>query len=1123
MMPSKVDSRTGKDEDFNSEILLRDIEEISKALYLPPKTFNSSLEDQPSVTTITGNLESKSKVSMQSLSDKDKKSSIQSSSRKDKKSSIWNWKPLKALMHSRQHRISCCFFLHVHAVEGLSSDFNGLNLCVTWKQKGNMLRTRLVPVCAGITELEETLTHHSIIYAHRPGAHNLAKYEPKLFLLHTSVIDPHGQDVDIGNHWIDLTRLLPLTLEELGGDNRNSGKWTTCFKLSGKGEGAVLNVSFGFSVLDGNSYDPKYFVKDPLPLRDDSSIRMDHSTDFHSSRVNQLHKFGSVPTISTQESFHQSKGIKFIDGVILNKELELGKSISLLYQKLEEGKVQNSIEFDLFHETLDTVNSMSGGNMMHAYNDTGLNVVEHGVEVSTEDQVCTEQNNSQRFDSSLVEIINIADIFNEGDCFDVDVERTSKVDASKHGQNDSATDATESNFQSRSDKEPNVELQSDSCDMLTPRSIHSDPVVDTNKFYEQANCTTSKCGYDVINSTTFVNLDDVAESIENDFLKMLNIEQSPVNLSSGGSSESSSKYLLELFREDNTDFEDPIIDTFLMEEQDTCCLVPHGYDRLESSDDTVFSFSLQTTERKNHVSPSWKVRNGRNAKMLEYQETESLMEEWGLNEKAFRNSPRASPGGFGSPVYPSGEQPLKLPSLGDGLGSIIRTRDGGFLRSLNPLLFQNAINDAKLIVQVSPPIVLPAAMGFSATDILQQWASQGVERMSIQCKELMHLEDITGKTIQQVFSETKSGSDASTRLSLLHAPEIGLKSIGEKKASEDQPFINVRSSDCLDPSTSSEDMESEYVSIKNLVPLAIRNIEGLLIEGLKIQSGMQCKESPSNIWIQFSTNSGLQALDDDDLVNYAVTLEEWIRMDSGDFDGTIETDKNVLKVLAAHCAKYMDLDRGQLVKEDHRFNLLDGTCGGIFENNFTMVLKVQLRDPLRNYEMVGPAMLALVQVQRIYSPSQPGLQCFSPEKSCHAERVSLDDSLTQEGNGFQKNQSCGAGIPQFKVLNVHLAGLKLSPANEHLWGTSRQHQSGARWLYSSGSARTNRHPISTSNAIVKPSMAIMRKASQRDVLWSIAPPSQGEAVLWDDLVALNVHIRNPDIIFPSEASVYQQK
>ncbi|KAI3454166.1 hypothetical protein Pfo_010829 [Paulownia fortunei] len=1131
-MSSEVESTKRDDEDFSCGLLLRDIEEISKALYLhksPHKPFNSSYDHRPNVVAKTGISESKSTVI------------IQDSLHKDKKSSLWNWKPLKALTHIRNHRFNCCFFLHVHAIEGLPPNFNNLNLCVTWKRKADMLRTCPARVCLGMAEFEETLMHRCTVYGSRTGPHSSAKYEPKLFLLHASVIG--APELDIGNHWIDLSRLLPLTLEELEGDKSSSGKWTTSFKLTGKAKGAMLNVSFGFSILGGNSFEPGYFVKVPDIVGEGG---LNHFADFDmSSRTSQLHNLGSVPRISTEGSYRhsQSANVNFLDEIFPKQGSELSHSVTLLYRKLDEGKMGNVMDLDLYHKHLESLKPMSdpspesaGGKTGHEFNDTEFDVIEQGIEVSTKDQMKIEKCGSQRFDSSVVETIDVAEIFKgEETAFHEYVEWNSKLDTDNQDEHECATGDPEHIDNSTCIIEPALEeLDSAFNDMLTSKPAELDSLLDINKYYEQENYKKARSSYKAERLTKSLSLDDVAESIENDFLNMLSIDQSQDDIVSGSGHDPPGD-LLRLFEVDTLPRGNPILDTDLMAEQrESCCFTPSGYRKVAFADDYDLSFAIQAVER-NHGSVNQSLRSKRNAKVLENLETEALMHEWGLTEKAFQNSPRASSGGFGSPVYLPAEEPLKLPSIEEGVGPIIWTKDGGFLRSMNPLLFTNASNDARLIVQVSAPVVLPSAMGFTIMEILQYWASGGVDKMCIQVNELMRLEDVTGKTIQQVFSEAESGSNAFNRWALQRESDVGAKSFVEKKPNEYLP--SVQSSETC---PNSEQIESDYVSFENLVPMAITNIEGLLVEGLKIQSGMPDQEAPSSIRIQLAGNSaslgkgaehssnfssesvsGLQVLDVDELMKCSLSLEEWLRLDSGEFCVEDETDEYILKLFAAHCAKPIELGSGWPTREDESVKLLGRSCG-VFGNNFRMGLKVQLRDPLRNYEMVGSSMLALIQVDRVYSAPQPELHRLSSEKICNQQEDGLNEHMILEGIDFEQNEKkiCE---PLFKFSEVHLAGLNVIHGNKQLWGTSRQQQSGSRWLLSSGMAKSNKNLISNSNAAIKSSSGLMRKARPGDVLWSISSPIQGEAATWDEQVALNVHVRNPDIIFPTESASDHEK
>lgn len=333
-------------------------------------------------------------------------------------------------------------------------------------------------------------------------------------------------------------------------------------------------------------------------------------------------------------------------------------------------------------------------------------------------------------------------------------------------------------------------------------------------------------------------------------------------------------------------------------------------------------------------------------------------------------------------------------------------------------------------------------------------------------------------------------------------------SVDEKKTAEYRPC--GRSSAALYSCSNTEQIGTDYVSIEDLVPMAITNIESLLVEGLKIQSGMPDKEPPSSIRIHLYGNStsrkaseisinfgserasGFPILDADELIKCSLSLEEWLRLDSGQLHVEDDYHERMLKLSAAHCAEAMEIDSERLKRDDETVKPL-GWSGGAFGDNFRMGLKVQLRDPMRNYEMVGAPMLALAQVSRVY------------------------EHMIVEGADFEQDRK-NTSQPMFKVSEVHLAGFNVARhGNKPFWGTSRQHQSGSRWLLSSGMTRSKKNVVSNSSVVIRSSSGSMKKAQTEDVLWSITVPVEGEAATWDEGIALNVHVRNPDIVFPVES------
>ncbi|KAJ8564387.1 hypothetical protein K7X08_000847 [Anisodus acutangulus] len=303
-------------------------------------------------------------------------------------------------------RFNCCF-LHVHGIEGLPVNFKDLALCVNWKRKGEVMRTRPAQACQGTAEFEETLMHSCSVYGSRTGHQHSAKYESKHFLLYVSVIGAPA--LDIGKHWVDLTRLLPLTMEELEEGRRNSGKWTTSFKLSGKAKGAMLNVSFGFSVSGSNSIEPSPFVQGIKPAA------IDHFSECDGASVNRsLRRVGSVPRkpASMIHSSSRSLDARSFDEVLSDRKSELSSSITLLYKKVEGGKLD---DLDFFFEYLEPLKPNSGALAQFSAENTmddqhiEFSISELGMEEQLKPEVCSYES----CDDTPIETSDVAYILEE--------------------------------------------------------------------------------------------------------------------------------------------------------------------------------------------------------------------------------------------------------------------------------------------------------------------------------------------------------------------------------------------------------------------------------------------------------------------------------------------------------------------------------------------------------------------------------------------------------------------------------------------------------------------------------------------------------------------------------------
>lgn len=883
MMPNEESSKISID-DYGSSRLLHDIEEISKALYFPPHDQTSKKPNYMNENLLPN----------------------------QKKSSIWKWKPLKALNHIRNQKLSSSFFLHVHSIEGLPLNFNDLSLCVYWKRKNEVLKTRSIRVKDGFAGFEETLIHRCLIYIGKTDPDNVAKYEPKLSLLYVSIIG--AQSLDLGKHWIDLTKFLPLTLMELEDEKNRNGKWKTSFKLTGKAKGAVINVSFGFS-LSGNLSGNLGKIPDKesgnlgkIPDKESGNLGWIQDRGNGTSYDGMLQRVRSIPSNSRRRTHASS----------LSFNMKSGPSISLLYQLLDDPKPSS----------------------LNEVCDDEFTVVDKGVEFDKKDQDFVKSD-----ESSFIETINVAELF-AGD------EDNNEINSNLETETD-LDDNLDDNFDDNlEDNLEELELFLENLSTESPEldfSFHKNPFLEDDYRGE------------IVRSRS---LDDLTKTVVNDFMNFLGSDSEP---------ESPRERLLRQFeKETQTVAKENFVFNLDIENEE------------ERDTSNVFdsSFLFQEPE-ETRVGPvtgaevSQSLISRRKAKILENLETEALMEKWGLNERAFQNSPRTNSGAFGSPVYCSPERPPELPPIGHGLGSCLKMENGGFLRSMSPLVFKRAKNGERLIVQVSKSVVLPLSMGSNGVDIMRKWATIGSEKMGLQIMRLMPMDEITGKRLEQFEMEVLE-----RRHALIPESET--------------------------PTTTCHKINSKYISMDNIAPLAIEKIQNLLIEGLRIQSGIPTEEPPSSISINSTSTNNT---DIEELLNMSTSLHD----SHGHF------------------------------------------------SNFTLALRLLLRDPFRDYEPVGIPMLALINVEKDQTETTIEIQ------------------------------------PVFKITEVHVTGFKTD---------LQKNRSGSRWLYSSGLiGKMKRYTFSKSNALVKSSIKSMNMKHE-ETFWSISSYIHGE-----ELSGMSLYVRNPDIVF----------
>ncbi|KAG5116761.1 hypothetical protein JHK84_042874 [Glycine max] len=1216
MMLSRMEAgKKGGGGSSNQKKLLKDVETMNKALYLDRTSSRSSIPSANSRSKFTGKPQLPDPKSKSKASGDNNSENVQ----KDKKS-IWNWRPLRALSHIRNKRFNCSFYLQVHLIEGLPPSFDDASLAVYWKRRDGVLVTQPAKVVQRVAEFEEKLTYTCSVYGSRSGPHHSAKYEAKHFLLYASLLSV--PEMDLGKHRVDLTRLLPLTLEELE-EEKSSGKWTTSFRLTGVAKGAAMNVSFGYTVVGDNASATRDSLPKALTSRQHSFAPTPTKLDVKPRQFDGSSKMRRATSL--QYSSQAADEVKDLHEVLPLTKSALASSIDVLYTKLDEEKAcsplddeaeldsfnlepikpdayasdlgkerleehatkdENTCPVDdkpepyVFQEKLETVKpdgyslpDFENENPEHCL-DNDFFVVDKGIELSS--------NESVKLEESIIKAPDDASTVDSASTLGISGIQISSEDSVKHDFLDDANDSSKDQAvveEFASIKAPEDASTVDASCTLGISGIHvssEDSVkhdfldeangLDTNELLmqelESALNSVSNLERVALESPKTVeaklefkmtkshSLDDVTASVATEFLSMLGLDHSQMGLSSESEPESPRELLLRQFEKEALNGGFSSLFDFDMNYDNEA---DGGYDASAASEQWNFSEGVKSSSflqddlQEEHPVESQDVRSKQRAQMLEDLETEALMREWGLNEKAFHHSPPKDFAGFGSPIHLPPEEPPTLPPLDDGLGPFLQTKDGGFLRSMNPSIFKNSKSGGSLIMQVSNPVVVPAEMGSGIMEVLQCLASVGIEKLSMQAKELMPLEDITGKTMQQIAWEAMPVLEGAERqCHLQHDPIAWPDSAYVQRDLKGMP--SKQKSGKFSSRTVANQTGSEFVSVEDLAPLAMDKIEALSMEGLRIQSGMSEEEAPSNIIAQsigdisalqgkgvdvsgslgLDGAAGLQLMDVKDsddggdgvdgIMSLSLTLDEWMKLDSGEIDDIDNISEHTSKLLAAHHANSFDFIRGSSKGEKRRGK--SRRCG-LLGNNFTVALMVQLRDPLRNYEPVGTPMLALIQVEREFMlPKQRIFDSVSEIRKNYDEddeseivaKVEMKDTEKEE-----KSSEEDEGIPQFRITEVHVAGLKPEPQKKKLWGTSSQQQSGSRWLLANGMGKSNNKlSLMKSKAASKSNAPVTTKGQPGgDSLWSISSRIDGARGKWKELAALNPHIRNPNVIIPN--------
>jgi hypothetical protein len=665
----------------------------------------------------------------------------------------------------------------VHSVEGLPAALDGSQVSVQFRRMSASASARPVVAALGAAAFEEALTLRSPVYFTR-GNKAAVKYEPRAF-----TVSVFASALDLGKNEVDLTRLLPLSIHDLedGGDS-GFGKWSISFRLSGRARGARLQVTFSCTLVGGEQHKGREVpglhhgsmarpvsvqVPTPVPARS-RDVRVLHEVLPSLRSAKALH-FGSDEVPDPRKE------------VVSALDCEDKGSPEAKHCTSEEVKKEDLVhpeggpdpaEFDVIERGVELahddaerfIKHVGTSNVADQKKESGSNIAEEvnlepvlagddlagdqAVEVKFEELFCNDDNVSedQAVEVKLDEVvINVAvQRENVGDEQDGIVKSPSLPAA-----------VPEAEGQLSEDKElEDLDSMFSNLSFVEREEFKSPNVED--RFSRRLSCASETDSYkSASRKGRSCSMDASTDYVANEFLDMLRIEHSTFGQPSDSDSESPRERLWKQFEKETLASGNAILGLdFDNETEEPIC------------EDVVEDFDLSAIIQEAELelqNVSQPIDMRFRATSLEDEETEVLMRQFGLNEKLFQSSPPDSRSGFGSPIDLPPEPPHVLPPLADGLGPLIQTKDGGFLQSMNPALFENAKNNCSLVMQASSPIVLPAEMGSGIMDVLHGLASVGIEKLSMQANKLMPLEDVNGNLIQQIAWEAAPALESAER------------------------------------------------------------------------------------------------------------------------------------------------------------------------------------------------------------------------------------------------------------------------------------------------------------------------------------------------------------------------
>ncbi|KAJ3692897.1 hypothetical protein LUZ60_011992 [Juncus effusus] len=304
------------------------------------------------------------------------------------------------------------------------------------------------------------------------------------------------------------------------------------------------------------------------------------------------------------------------------------------------------------------------------------------------------------------------------------------------------------------------------------------------------------------------------------------------------------------------------------------------------------------------------------------------------------------------------ENKIYISVLGKGLGPVVQTRDGGYLASMNPFDIEVGKKDTpKLTMQISKPFIISNQKLTNGFEFFQRLAVFGAEELGSKITDLISMDEIMGKTAEQIAFEGMASAIVTGR-NKEGASSSAAKSILALKTMS-MGMNEGRKQRIL---TGIWNSKEEPVPLEEILGVSLQKIETMAIDALKIQADVADEQAPFDV-------SPL---------------------------GNKSAESNILDSMIPleNCENESD--------------------------TLIMMVAVQLRDPMRRYEIVGGPSIALIQAVR------------------------------SEGNGNDNED-------KYKVTSLHVGGVKIrSGVKKSIFDGDKQRLTAMQWLVAYGLGKTGK-------------------------------------------------------------------